>query len=194
MTLNAIFQRNISINRLFPPGLQKLDELHWSPINVIRQASDFLVQGEAVNVLDIGSGCGKFCLAAGYYQPGAHFYGVEQREWLVNEAVKLSDRLGLNNVHFMHKNFTQLDLRQYDHFYFFNSFFENLSQEDKIDDTIDYCDNLYTYYTYYLFKELEQLPAGTRIVTYCSWGEEIPPGYRLKARLNEGVLKYWEKE
>jgi len=192
--LSKYFTEESNFRNLFPYPIQKLDALHWSPLYVTSKAVQFLVQqNEVVNVLDIGSGIGKFCLAGAYYKPAAHFYGVEQREDLVKEAALVSNRLGLNNVHFMHNNFTQLDLKQYDHFYFYNSFFENLSGSDKIDDSIAYSRELYNYYSHYLYKGLEEMPAGTRIATYCSWGDEIPSSYELVEEHFYSLLKFWKK-
>ncbi|MGZ5245479.1 MAG: methyltransferase, partial [Flavitalea sp.] len=97
------------------------------------------------------------------------------------------------NVSFIHGNFTQLDFRQFDSFYFFNSFYENLKGTDKIDSSIEYSLSLFNYYNNYLYKELEQKPNGTRIATYHSLEDEIPPSYYVvKTELN-GSLKFWVK-
>lgn len=192
-SLSKYFAEESAFRNLFPLPIQQLDALHWSPLPVAGKAVQFLVQDEVVNILDIGSGIGKFCLAGAYHKPAAHFYGVEQREDLVEQASIVSHRLGLNNVHFMYSNFTQLDLKQYDHFYFYNSFFENLSGTDKIDDSIAYSRELYNYYSHYLYKQLEEMPAGTRIATYCSWGDEIPSGYTLAEVHFDSLLKCWIK-
>ena len=192
--LSKYFAEESGFRNLFPHPIQKLDALHWSPLAVTGKAVQFLVRDEVVNVLDIGSGSGKFCLAGAYFRPAAHYYGVEQREDLVRQAAIVRDRLGLNNVHFIHSNFTQLDLRQYDHFYFYNSFFENLSATDRIDDSIAYSRELYNYYSHYLYKQLEEMPVGTRVVTYCSWGDEIPPVYQLAEMHFDSLLKCWIKQ
>lgn len=192
--LSKYFADDAAFSNLYPYSIQKLDALHWSPLAVACKAVQFLVQDEVVNILDIGSGNGKFCVAGAYYKPGAHYYGVEQRLHLVEQANVVRDRLGLNNVHFIHSNFTQLDLKLYDHFYFYNSFFENLSGTDRIDDSIAYSRELYNYYCLYLYKQLEQMPAGTRIVTYCSWGDEIPRSYKVVSAHFDSLLKCWIKQ
>ena len=51
-----------------------------------RKAANFLAAENNVRILDIGSGVGKFCLAASYYKPNAFYYGVEQRKSLVSHA------------------------------------------------------------------------------------------------------------
>jgi len=178
---------------LYPLPIQQFDKKHWSPLLVVNQAVTFLVNKPDAKILDIGSGSGKFCLAGGYYKPSAFFYGVEQRQYLIDSAERVRDVLGLQNVHFMHCNFTQLNLKQYDHFYFYNSFFENLEGTDKIDNKIAYSNELYNYYSHYLYKQLEDMPVGTRVVTYCSWDDEIPPAYKLIETHFDNLLKLWKK-
>jgi hypothetical protein len=178
---------------LYPASIQKLDAIHWSPLPVINMATQFLSGGYRCTILDIGSGSGKFCLAGSFLKPDAIFYGVEQRKSLVDQANRVKRLLDRPNVHFIHKNFTQLDLRAFDSFYFYNSFFENMPGSDKIDDSMDYSAGLYDYYSQYLSKQLEGLPAGTRLATYCSWDDEIPPAYALVETHMEGLLKFWIK-
>ncbi len=173
--------------------MQRLARRHWTPLETARKAAQFLVPEAGVKVLDIGSGVGKFCLAAAYYKPDALFFGVEQREDLVAYSEKAKERLGLANAAFIHGNFTQLNLKKYDHFYFYNSFYENLDGSDKIDDNILYSESLYNYYNHYLYKQLADKPAGTRIVTLCSWEEELPPSYHIVHTESENMLKFHVK-
>jgi len=194
VSLSSYFEDEDHFCSLYPAALQHLNTLHWSPLAVIREAARFLVQEEAVKILDIGSGIGKFCLAGAYYQPAAFFDGVEQREDLVVQAEQVRRLLPMNNARFLHGNFTQLDLRQYDHFYFYNSFFENLNELDRIDNRIAYSNQLYDYYSHYLYRQLEGMPSGTRIVTYCSWGDEIPTAYQRVETYFNSLLKCWIKK
>lgn len=181
-------------NRLYPFSIQVLARKHWTPLPVARKAANFLAAEKNTRILDIGSGVGKFCLAAAYAKPNAFFYGVEQRKNLVAEAEIVKKILKLDNTLFIHGNFTQLDFRNYDHFYFFNSFYENLTGTYKIDDTIEYSPELYNYYNRCLFQQLEQKPAGTKLVTYHSLEEEVPAGYRLANIEADNLLKYWIKD
>lgn len=183
-----------NFRHLYPPPVQHLDKMHWSPLRVVHKAVAFLAARKGAKILDIGSGAGKFCLAGAYYRPHAHFFGVEQRKYLVDHARKAAAIAGSTNVSFLHKNFTQMDLTRFDHFYFYNSFFENLVDSDKIDDSIAYDPGLYHYYSSYLYRELDRLPPGTKIVTYCSWDDEIPPGYHLKGTSLNHLLKFWIKQ
>jgi SAM-dependent methyltransferase len=192
-SLQTSFSSDLNFDSLFPPAIQKKAARHWTPLEIAKTASEFLVPQNNVHVLDIGSGIGKFCLAAANHKPNGTFYGVEQRKNLVDHALDVSSKMGIYNVSFIHGNFTQLDLRQFDSFYFFNSFYENLEGTPKIDDTIDHSLSLFNYYNHYLYKELEQQPHGTRIATYHSLEDEIPPCYYVVKTDFNGLLKFWIK-
>jgi SAM-dependent methyltransferase len=188
-----VFQDDREFHQLYPPTIQKSALRHWTPLQVSRCAAQFLVTAPGSRILDIGSGVGKFCLAAAYYQPGGMFFGIEQRKDLHEIALGIKSELQLENAFFIHGNFTQLDLADYDHFYFFNSFYENLDGSEKIDATIQYSSSLYYYYNRYLYKQLEQLPPGTRIATYHSLEDEIPPCYYVVKTHYDNLLKFWIK-
>ena len=89
-------------------------------------------------------------------KPAAFFYGVEQRDYLVDMARIAHAKLGRMKVQFESRNFTQMDFNDYDHFYFYNSFFENLAGSSKIDDTIEHSPELFNYYNRFLSKKLSE--------------------------------------
>jgi SAM-dependent methyltransferase len=192
--LENYFTEDSHFRQLYPLSFQKLDTLHWSPLRVIDRAVKFLVNKPNAKILDIGSGSGKFCLAGSYLKPFAFFSGVEQREDLLEYAQTVRKKLGRSNVDFVHKNFTQIDFTEYDNFYFYNSFFENIEGTDKIDDSIAYSVELYDYYNLRLKSKLDGMPAGTRIVTYKTLDQEIPDSYRLVTTEMENQLKFWIKK
>lgn len=175
-------------------SIQKLAAQHWTPVVTARKAARFLANRDHVKILDIGSGVGKFCLVGAHYSPHAMFYGVEQRRHLVNCAELGKLKLGLNNVSFLHQNLTELDFRDYDHFYFFNSFYENLPAIDKIDNSLVYSTELFHFYSKFLYKQLSKMPSGTRLVTLQSLGHEIPPGYHIQWSDPATLLQFWEKK
>ena len=86
-----------------------------------------------------------------------------------------------------------MDLKQFNGFYFYNSFFENMEGKDRIDESIEYSPALYHYYSRYLFNQLDLMPTGTKIATYCSWDDEIPPSFHLVGTLMGTQLKFWTK-
>lgn len=187
------FRSDESFNKLFPSFIQQLAIRHWTPLRVTRAVIDFLTPQHNERVLDIGSGIGKFCLAAAYYKPAAFFAGIEQRANLVKMAEEVRAKLALPNAGFLHGDFVNIDFSEYDHFYFFNSFYENLSEVYKIDDNIEFSDDLYNYYTRCLHKKLADMRQGTRVVTFHSLEDEIPFSYHaVESRFNNH-LKCWVK-
>jgi SAM-dependent methyltransferase len=181
-------------DQLYPSSIQALTGPHWTPLAIARKAVHFLAREKGVSILDIGSGAGKFCLAAAYYRPGAFYTGIEQRKNLVLCAEDARKRIQFKNVNFIHGNFTMLDLRCYDHFYFYNAFYENLIGTEKIDYSIAYSNELYYYYTQYLRWQLERLPRGTQLATFHSTEDEIPASYHLSTSEIDGLLKFWIKK
>lgn len=191
--LETLFSSDPELNKIYPENIQKLSRRHWTPLLIATEAAQFLANNQEVSILDIGSGVGKFCIAAGYFHPKSRFTGIEQREELVAIANITRERTALSNVTFMSGNFTTIDFSLYDHFYFYNAFYENLSGTEKIDENLNFSADLYHYYTRFLFRQLEMKPSGTRLVTYFSLEDEVPPDYHVvKSSRNEN-LKFWVK-
>lgn len=180
-------------NTLYPPAIRALAKYHWTPLEIAIKATQFLAAEGNVRILDIGCGVGKYCLAGCLLAPKAHFFGVEQRLHLLSHAASAKKKLGTDNATFIHANFTQLDFKHYDHFYFFNSFYENLDEMEKIDDSIDYSVELFDYYNRRLYQQLVQKPIGTRIATFHSLEDEIPPSYQVVESSDRNLLKFWVK-
>lgn len=187
------FGSDEQFNYLYPLAIQQLARRHWTSLKVTSLVAHFLAPSPGAKVLDIGSGVGKFCLAAAHHCPAAHFFGIEQRQDLIGHANVARSILGLDNVQFLHGNFTQLDFSQYDHFYFYNSFYEHLCDTDKIDENITFSESLYSYYTRQLYKKLQVMPAGTRLVTFHTLEYKVPPGYCLVESHVGTLLKCWIK-
>lgn len=187
------FASDLIFNSLYPNPIQEVAEKHWTPINVAKKAAAFLAISPDVKVLDIGSGSGKFCLVAAHEHPLTTFYGVEQRQNLVDLSTELAKELQLENAFFSCDNICNIDFEKYDHFYFYNSFYENVQGTQKIDSTIKYSEELYNYYNRYLYKQLKKKPEGTRLVTYHSFGIEIPAGYEVVNTDYNEFLKFWIK-
>src|SRR5687767_13580979 len=95
-----------NFNTLYPLHIQRLAMRHWTPLRVTKTIVDFLTPGNKEHVLDIGSGVGKFCLAAACYKPAAFFEGIEQRGALVEIAKQAQVRLQVSNANFLHGDFT----------------------------------------------------------------------------------------
>ncbi len=187
------FDSNELFDNLFPDSKSTLMKRHWTPLDVAKKAAQFLAAEKNVRILDIGSGVGKFCLAAANYMPLAFYTGIEQRGNLVEQAIQAKEILGLKNVDLLHGNFSTVNFKNYDHFYFFNSFYENFSFSENMDDKIEYSKELYEQYTYLLKTKLESKPSGTRIATFHSTEEEIPTDYLVVGTEMKNTLKFWVK-
>jgi cyclopropane fatty-acyl-phospholipid synthase-like methyltransferase len=178
---------------LFSQQSRLLSSRHWTPLSVARKAAKFLASHPGAKVLDIGSGVGKFCLAAGHMHQNVSWFGVEQRIHLVSEAKAAKRKLGLSNVTFITGNFTQLNIAGFDNFYFFNSFYENLYGHEVIDETVEVSNQLYHYYNNYLYRQFALLPSGTRVASFHSLDDDMPPDYKILGTDCNDLLTYWVK-
>jgi len=193
-TLNiSYFRKDATFDTLYPGHIRELSQLHWTGLGIALEASNFLA-GPGARVLDIGSGVGKFCVAAGVYHAETSFYGIEQRKDLHGYAESAKEQIGVQNVFFRHGNLTSLNYDEYDHFYFYNSFYENIEPGSRIDYAVHTSYELYSTYTFHIREMLDSKPAGTRLVTYHTPDKQVPAGYKLVDNSYSRYLKMWIKE
>ena len=163
---------------ILPESARKHSMLHWTPMEVLFRAVELLVVNSKTRVLDLGSGCGKFCVVGSLISEGS-FSGVEQRDWLVSVAAKLASVCGAERTSFIHANIEEIDWSRYNAFYFYNPFCENLYPvELAIDSSINITADLYKKYVRLTRKRLRQAAIGTRVVTYQGFGGSFPPGFQ----------------
>ncbi|WP_184550663.1 methyltransferase domain-containing protein [Mucilaginibacter sp. FT3.2] len=189
----SIFRTDTDFDWLYPERLQLISQKQWTPLAIARIAAGFLAEPGS-KVLDIGSGIGKFCLTGAFFNPEATFYGVEQRHELYHYAQIAKGYTQLENTCFIHANITQINFKEFDHFYFFNAFYENIDRENAIDDTIETSYSLYTYYTEYLLAALKEVKPGTRLVTYQCLDEVVHINFKLVGASENSFLRMWMKE
>jgi len=189
----ALFYSDEKFDNLFSSGSKLLSSRHWTPLAVARKAAKFLATHPGAKVLDIGSGVGKFCLAAGQLHRNINWFGIEQRTHLVAEAKTVKRQLELPHVTFITGNFTQLNLASFNNFYFFNSFYENLSEDAVIDETVEVSRQLFHYYHNYLYRQFSLLPSGTRLASYHSLEDDMPCDYKIVGKDFNELLTYWIK-
>lgn len=187
------FSSDEKFNQLYSAEISALASRHWTPLSVAKEAAAFLAVGANARILDIGSGVGKFCMIGAQFHPNTIFTGIEQRESLTQIAQLVSERLLLKNTIFLTGNFTDIDFTQYHHFYFYNAFYENLIDNDAIDQTVVQRPELFNLYNRKLFKQLKKLPAGTRIATFHSSENEMPSSYQVVGTGSNEDLKFWVK-
>ena len=191
-------QSNIEIvdtdfDLVFEERIQGASPIHFTPLKVAKLAARYLANEKGVKVLDIGSGAGKFCMIGSVCTEG-YFVGVEQRERLHLEALRISQKYNLTNVSFINTNITNISFKDYDAFYIFNAFYENISLfGGSIDDDIELKRELYESYSLYVKEQLSEMPIGTKLVTYFSFGKEIPDNYEIQFKAFDEKLKMWEK-
>lgn len=189
----SLFRHDAAFDDLYPVHIRDLSPMHWTPVDIAKKAAAFLALPNA-RVLDIGSGVGKFCITAGFFHPETTFYGVEQRSELFTFAEIAKEEVDLPNVNFIHGNLTELDFDDYDHFYFYNSFYENIEPDSRIDYAVKTSFELYDLYSRLVYKMLDEKPAETRLVTFHASYKQVPPGYKMVNNSYSKVLKMWIKE
>lgn len=178
---------------LFSIRVKSLSSIHWTPIKIIKQASEWLAPTARTKVLDVGSGVGKFCIVGAIHTKG-HFTGVEHRPQLVHQAKKAAKRAKVSNVQFLLADMISVDFSRFDAFYFFNPFYENLVPNLAIDAEIELSEQKYQGYLQHAYKALDSLKPGTRVATYHGSDSKIPPAYELvySAPDSDG-LRFWIK-
>ena len=179
-------------NSIYPKKIKEVADLHFSPILISKIAASYLVEGKYSKILDIGAGAGKFCMIGSACTEGI-FTGIEQRKSLYKLAVQISRRYNLANVKFINANIVDIPFKDFNAFYFYNSFYENISISCKLNDEVELKRELYTEYSDYVKEQLDSMPIGTKLVTYYSFLKEIPDSYSVKISMIDEKLKMWEK-
>lgn len=177
---------------IYPWSVRQLARKHWTPVAVAKTASEFLANRRGVRVLDIGSGVGKFCMVGAVNTRG-HFTGVEQRAELVEISKQISAGNHIDNTEFINANIITINFRDYDAFYLYNSFYENIDPYHKIDNEVLLHTKLFNSYSRHTFDQLASLPSGARLATYYTASEIVPDTFRLVDTHHSGFLKLWEK-
>ncbi len=189
---SGIEVKDEDFHQIYPQQMRGFADIHFTPIETAKMAARYLVREAGTRVLDIGSGVGKFCMVGASCTPG-HFTGVELRENLYSISCDLLQQYQLPNLEFILSNITAIDFQQYDAFYFFNAFYENIHPDDSIDHSVQMQQELYESYSQYVKEQLDAKPTGTRLATFFSFMDEVPDSYLLQSAGAEGKLLLWEK-
>lgn len=183
---------DIEIELFYPEEYRKHSQVHWTPIEVAKQALDWLDVNKDTHVLDIGSGVGKFC-SIGARNTNGRFTGVEIRKDLVDVANSVKKKLSIPNIEFIHSDITEINFQKYNSFYYYNPFCEYLAISDQIDDSISFSQEKYREYEDYVIEQFIDLPINTKVVTYFAETFTFPDSYELKELKHEGKLALWMK-
>jgi SAM-dependent methyltransferase len=169
-----------SFDALLPLYVRARSQQYWTPAGVATRAASSLASHGAKRVLDVGCGPGKFCLVAGRAQPQVEFHGIEQRRRLVRLGRALSRILAVPNVRFTRGDATHAEWTEYDGFYFFNPFAENLFERpERFDDRPALSKRRYGTELLLAENMLAHARIGTVVVTYHGLGGAIPSSYEL---------------
>jgi SAM-dependent methyltransferase len=186
-----------TFDRMYPPRVRDLSRRFWTPVGVARRAAQLFRQAGTRNVLDVGSGVGKFVLVAAIEAPEVCFTGIEQRAHLVEIARQTSALLKLPNVHFYPGDAGRMPWHGYDGLYFFNPFAENLFEDgDEIDKTVVCSKERFFENVISSERGLWAAPMGTTVVTYHGMSGRMPACYELRwsERAGSDWLRLWRKE
>jgi SAM-dependent methyltransferase len=169
---------------------------YWSPLSVAARAALRFAELDARRVLDVGAGPGKFCIAAALARPDLLLCGVEQRHSLVKTAQELAAGLALTNVEFRVGDALSVPWRDFDGFFFFNPFAENVfASEDVFDTGVELSESRLATELLTTFRLLASLRCGSVVITYCGLGGPIPSSYDLEhdEPLGSAALRTWVK-
>jgi SAM-dependent methyltransferase len=185
-----------AFDRFLLPDLQVVSHQYWTPTAVAVRAAQWFDELGVRRVLDVGSGAGKFCVAAALASE-ASFVGVEQRARLVDAARELARVFDVSDrVQFVHGLFDGSASLDADAYYFFNSFGENLFEvEHRLDDDVDLGPERFRDDVVAAERMLRGAPVGTHLLTYNGFGGMVPDSY-AEVRVDRElpcVLRMWRK-
>lgn len=183
-------------DRCLDGELQVMSSCYWSQLAVAACAARWLRQLGVNTVVDVGSGAGKFCVAAAL-ATRCRFIGIEQRWRLVAAADELARSFGVaDRVRFEHCMFGEAPVPTADAYYFYNPFGENLlPYEDRLDVEVELSSERYVASVAAAEDLLRRAPIGTYLLTYNGFGGRVPTSYApIKGeRRLPCLLRMWRK-
>jgi type I restriction-modification system DNA methylase subunit len=181
-----------NFSRLLPTYLQRVSKLYFTPIHIAKIAAQWLTESGKQKILDIGAGVGKFCIAAAKHTD-SHFYGIEYRLSLVNLANELINHYDVPNATILHNDVVDVDFSDYDAFYLYNPFYENLIPSKRLNNEVELASSRYRHYLSYTENQLHKTRSGTRLVTFHGNNLEIPGSFVQLKEAEDGLLQLWER-
>ena len=179
-----------------PCDLRRPSSQHWTPLAVALRVAEWLSGLGVRSVVDIGSGAGKFCVAAALASR-CSFTGIEQRVRFVEAARTLAKRFGVDDrVRFVHGALSRDSIPAANAYYLFNHFGENLFGPDEhLSNDVELSFDRYKRDIALMEGFFEQAPIGTLVVKYNGFGGRMPPSYEtvFVAREMVNVLRMWRK-
>lgn len=178
---------------VFPEEVRLRSRLYWTPVEIAVRAAQMLAHRPGATILDIGAGAGKFCVVAAA-AVRAEVRGIEHRSHLVDIAREVAAKLGVTPA-FEHGTLDGLDMSSIDGVYLYNPFSENLCAEvERLDASVELGEHRFWKDVAATVMLLDRAQVGTRVVTYCGFGGQMPDGYALVSRERQGRLELWVKD
>ncbi|MEY3236285.1 MAG: hypothetical protein RI883_386, partial [Bacteroidota bacterium] len=138
---------------IYPEDVRDHSNRHFTSVFLSQKAAQYLANGEEKEILDIGSGTGKFCLV-GATCTNAHYTGVEHRKYLSEIAQECANTFVVPNVSFINANILDIDFKTFDAFYIFNPFLETHDKSARIDQSVSIKSSDFEVFRNYVYKEL----------------------------------------
>ena len=185
-----------AFDRFLPDDLRSVSMQYWTPLRVAKRAAAWLDDVNARHVVDIGSGAGKFCVAAALISR-SEFTGLEQCASLVASARTLANVFGVNRrVRFIHAVFSTISTPAADAYYFYNpfgsySFYRGAGIESDVECSTERRLHEIAFVEGFIWGA----PAGTYLLTYNGFGGRMPECCDLvRADLTPpGGLRLWRR-
>jgi SAM-dependent methyltransferase len=179
---------------VFPASYRRVSDLYWTPVDVAVRAALLLAAKPDASILDVGAGIGKFCIVVAALLPRVRIRGVEHRPHFVDIAREAARKMDVA-VDFAHGTLDGEGASRVDGIYLFNPFAENFTpREHRLDESVELSEERFWKDVEGTERFLRAARVGTRVVTYCGWGGEMPPEYRLRRREHSGgTIELWVK-
>lgn len=179
-----------------PDHLSDVSSQFWTPLHVATRISEWLIEIGARTILDVGAGVGKFCVATALVTD-CRLVGLEQRADLVEAASSLSKVFGVEErVSFVRGKLGEVTLDDFDAYYFFNPFGENLLEaRARLDGSVELSKERWERDVTLAEQLLDLIPVGTHVITYNGFGGHISDCYSEVQvdRTMPSVLRLWRR-
>jgi len=186
-----------AFDRFLPDELRVVSGQYWTPLVVATRAAEWFADLKVRTVVDIGSGAGKFCVAAAL-AGRCRFTGLEQRRRLVASARTLARRFEVDDrVSFVEGALGNTATPVADAYYLYNPFGEYLiGSTDPFDSGLERSDERYARDVAAVQDLLQRAHFGTCVLTYNGFGGRVPSSYQQICVDTElpNELRLWRKE
>ena len=197
---------DLDLDQRLPDAHRWVSRLFWTPLEVVERGVAWLDELGVGDVLDVGSGVGKWCVGAALVDDSTRrYFGLEHRSDLVTVAAGLAASFGVaDRVTFHQGEVVDLltvpgpiaHLLSAPAFYFFNPFGENTAPDDeRLDAAVELSEERFHRDVAAAEDLLEIAPPGTWVLVYNGFGGRMPDAYEPVRTDFDGfyVLRLWRK-